>query len=231
MEVKHLPDWVKTYKVTKSGKSHIDYLVCNDAATLVYMANLGCIEIHPWHSTTSNPDKPTYMMLDLDPGDISFEEVVNTALVIKDLCDELHIPAYCKTSGSRGLHIYIPLGDKYTYAQVKTFGELMAWITHKRLPDTTSIERSKSKRKDKIYIDFLQNRSGQTIAAPYSVRPRPKATVSAPLLWDEVNHNLDHQQFTMFTMGDRLKTTGDLWQPVLEENIDLQKVLGKISKM
>jgi bifunctional non-homologous end joining protein LigD len=229
MDLKNLPDWVKTQKVySKSNESHIDYLVCNDAATLIYMANLGCIEIHPWHSTIDAPDHPTYMMLDLDPGEISFKEVVNTALIIKDLCDELHIPSYCKTSGSTGLHIYIPLGGKYKYNQVKTFAEILAWMAHQRLPKVTSIERSRAKRKDKVYIDFLQNRKGQTIAAPYSVRPRPLATVSAPLHWHEVNHELSPQMFTIRNMAQRLEKEGDIWAPVLKKGIDLNKVLSKI---
>lgn len=138
---------------------------------------LGGFEINPWHSTFKKPDEPTYMMLDLDPGEISFKEVVNTALVIKEICDELKIPCYCKTSGKSGLHVFIPLANKYDYDEVKMFAEIMASLVHHRLPDTTSMERTVSKRKDKIYLDFLQNRKGQTIAAPYCVRPRENATV------------------------------------------------------
>ncbi len=232
MDVKQLPDWVKTEKVySKSNKSHIDYLICNDAATLIYMANLGCIEINPWHSTLREPDKPTFMMLDLDPGEISFKAVVDAALAIKEICDELDMPSYCKTSGASGLHIYIPLAAKYHYGQVKTFAELMAWVSHKRLPSTTSIERSKAKRKDKIYLDFLQNKKGQTIAAPYSVRPQPLATVSTPLQWDEVNHQLSPQMFTILNMKQRLDKMGDIWKPVLGKGINLEKILAKLERM
>ncbi len=151
MEVKQLPSWVKTVKLySKSNKAYIDYLICNDAASLVYMANLGCIEINPWHSTFSNPDYPDYTMLDLDPGDISFTEVVDAALVIKEICDQLKINCFCKTSGATGMHIYIPLGAKYSYDEVKLFTELLATLTHQRLPDTTSTERTIAKRNDKI---------------------------------------------------------------------------------
>jgi bifunctional non-homologous end joining protein LigD len=230
MEVKHLPDWVKTHKVTSDSKE-IDYLICNDVATLIYMANLGCIEIHPWHSTRQRPSCPTYMMIDLDPGDIDFKEVVNVALVVKEICDELEIPSYCKTSGSRGLHIFIPLGAAYSYGQIKLFSELLAKIAHSRIPTITSIERSKSKRKNKIYIDFLQNRKSQTIAAPYSVRPRPMATVSAPLKWNEVNHQLSPQMFTMKNMITRVEKMGDIWLPVLNQQIDLLQVLDKIENL
>ena len=232
MDTEHLPDWVKTVEIySKSNEANIDYLVCNDLATLVYMANLGCIEINPWHSTYTHPDNPTYMMLDLDPGDIGFVDVVDTALVIKEICDEIEVPCHCKTSGATGLHVYIPLGGKYTYDEVKTFGELLALLTHTRLPETTSIERRVAKRKDKIYIDFLQNRKAQTIAAPYSVRPRPGATVSTPLKWEEVNHHLTPDMFTIKNTLKRLEKVGDLWQPVIKKGISLNKVLKMIDKM
>lgn len=232
MDTEQLPSWAKTAQIySKSNNAEIDYLLCNDLATLVYMANLGCIEINPWHSTYLQPDYPTYMMLDLDPGDISFVDVVNTALVIKEICDEINISCHCKTSGATGLHVFIPLAGKYTYDEVKTFGELMAVLTHKRLPDTTSIERRVANRKDKIYVDFLQNRKGQTIAAPYSVRPRPLATVSTPLLWEEVTHSLSPEQFTIKNTGKRLEKVGDLWQPVLQKGIVLQRVLKLIEKL
>jgi len=232
MDVKQIPTWIKTVKLfSKSNDATIDYLICNDAATLVYMANLGCIEINPWHSTYLKPDEPGYMTLDLDPGEISFIDVVNTALVIKEICDEINIPCYCKTSGATGLHIYIPLAAKYNYDDVKIFAEIMSTIVHSRLPNTTSIERSTAKRKDKIYIDFLQNRKGQTIAAAYSVRPRAYATVSTPLLWKEVNHQLTPEMFTIKNTEQRLLKTGDLWKPVLQKGVVLSKALKSIEKL
>lgn len=232
MNTDQLPEWAHTEKqYSKSNKEYLDYLICNDLATLVYMANLGCIEINPWHSTYQQPDHPDYMMLDLDPGKIDFEHVIDTALVIKEVCDDLKIPSFCKTSGATGLHVYIPLGKKYDYDEVKMFGELLATAIHHRLPDTTSMERTVSKRKNKIYLDFLQNRKGQTIAAPYSVRPRPDATVSTPLEWEEVKHGLSPKDFTMFNIEDRLKKKGDLWKGVLKKGIDLQKVLIKLEKL
>ena len=232
MDVEHLPDGIKTEKIySKSNKKYIDYLICNDVHTLLYMANLGCIEIHPWHSTFSNPDYPDYMILDLDPGEISFKQVVNTALIIKEICDELKIHCFCKTSGATGLHIYIPLGAKYNYDTVKTFAELLANIANHRMPDITSIERVVSKRKDKVYIDFLQNRKGQTIAAPYSLRPRTHATVSTPLHWEEVNHKLTPELFTIHTIENRLKQVGDLWKGVLGKGIDLDSILKKANRM
>lgn len=232
MDVDKIPDWLKTEQLySKSNDAKLDYLICNNEATLIYMANLGCIEINPWHSKYTKPDNPSYMMLDLDPGEISFKDVVNTALVIKELCDELKIPAHCKTSGKSGLHIFIPLGEKYDYEDVKVFAEILANIVHKRLPDTTSVERSVSKRKDKIYLDFLQNRKGQTIAAPYCVRPNVHATVSTPLMWKEVNEDLTPQMFTIKNIEKRLEKVGDLWKPVLDKGISLPTVLKAIEKL
>ncbi|MBC8004982.1 MAG: DNA ligase D [Verrucomicrobia bacterium] len=232
MDVNQLPSWIKTVKIySKSNDDYIDYLICNDAATLIYMANLGCIEINPWHSTYMNPEEPSYIMLDLDTGDIPFTEVVNTALVIKEICDEINIPAYCKTSGATGLHIYIPLGAKYNYHDAKTFAEIIATMAQHRLPAATSIERSVAKRKNKVYIDYLQNNMGQTISSAYSVRPRPLATVSTPLDWKEVNYNLSPQMFTVKNIPDRLNSLGDLWAPVLKKGIVLAKALKALEKL
>jgi bifunctional non-homologous end joining protein LigD len=232
MDLHNIPRWIKTAKMESgTNPEGIDYLICNDLATLLYMVNLGCIEINPWHSTYRKPDYPTYLMLDLDPGEISFNAVTDTALVIKELCDEIKIPCYCKTSGATGLHIYIPLGAKYIYDQAKTFAEILAEMVHARLPSTTSIERKVSKRKDKIYIDFLQNRKGQTIAAPYCVRPRAMATVSTPLNWKEVSHRLSPEMFTIKNINQRIKRVGDLWSPVLRSGISLSRALRAIEKL
>jgi len=232
MDTDQLPKWVKTAKLySGSNKAYINYLICNDEATLVYMANLACIEINPCHSTYNHPDHPDYTIIDLDPGDIPFTDVVDAALVVKEICDELKIECFCKTSGATGMHIYIPLGGKYTYDEAKIFTEIMVNIAHQRLPHTTSIDRIVSKRKDKIYLDFLQNRKGQTIASAYSVRPKPEATVSTPLTWKEVTHKLTPQLFTIHNMEDRLKKVGDLWKGVLGKPINLATVLRNIDKM
>lgn len=233
MDVAKLPSWMKTEKIySKSNKAYIDYLICNNTATLIYMANLGCIEINPWHSIYKRPNNPDYTMLDLDPGeDMPFSEVVDTAVVIKEICDELKIDCFCKTSGATGLHIYIPMGAKYTYDEVKLFTEILATLAHRRLPNITSLERKVAKRNNKLYIDYLQNRKGQTIASAYSVRPKPHATVSTPLLWKEVTHELNPQMFTIHNIEKRLDSVGDLWKGVLGKAVHLAKVLKDIDKM
>ena len=224
-----MADWVKTEKVfSKSNSKNIHYLVCNDRATLIYMANLGCIEINPWSSRISNPDKPDWMIIDLDPGEIGFQEVVKTALTVKELFDELKIECYCKTSGATGLHIYTPLKGKYEYDVVREFAGMIARTAHALLPETTSVIRNPAKRKKKIYIDYLQNSRGQTVAAPYSVRPMPGATVSTPLEWKEVNEELDPSDFTIQTIFKRLEKKGDLWKAVNGKNADLHSALKKL---
>ena len=232
MDVSKLPSWVKTAKVySKSNEEFIDYLICNNAATLIYMANLGCIEINPWHSTYLAPDEPTYIMLDLDPGNVAFRDVVDAALAIKEICDEINIQAYCKTSGATGLHIYIPMGAKYSYSDGRTFAQLIATIANDRLPNITSLERSVEKRKNKVYIDYMQNNKSQTIACAYSVRPREMATVSTPLDWKEVNYQLTPQMFTIKNIPDRLAALGDLWTPVLKKGIVIDRALKALEKL
>jgi bifunctional non-homologous end joining protein LigD len=151
--------------------------------------------------------------------------------VVHEILDSLQIPSYPKTSGSTGIHIYIPLGAKYNYEQAKQLAELIANLVHEELPDFTSLERNPQKRKDKIYIDYLQNRPIQTICSAYSVRPKPGATVSAPLHWTEVKKGLKMSQFTMKTMIERVRAEGDLFTGVLGKGIDLNKVLKGLSHL
>lgn len=229
LDLDKVPSWLKTKSLhSESNNAEIDYLICNDKATLLYMANLGCIEINPWNSTTKKIDNPDWIVIDIDPAKEEFSEVVRTALTVKEVMDELNTDCYCKTSGATGLHVYIPLGAKYDYDTVKIFAELVAHEVQSRLPDTTTLERSIKKRNHKIYIDFLQNRKGQTLAAPYSARPKPGATVSTPLEWDEVNDNLSPSQFTIFNVMDRFREKGDLWKPVLGKGANIKSILKKL---
>ena len=225
-----VPSWVKTFSVkSDSEKRVVNYLVCDSPDALLYMANLGCIEINPWLSRTLSPDRPDYCVIDLDPEDIAFEYVVEAAQKVHQVLDEIGVAHYCKTSGATGLHIYIPLGGKYTYEQSKQFAQIVAQLVNAGLPKTTSLERSPSKRQKRVYLDYLQNRRGQTLAAAYSVRPRPGAPVSTPLLWEEVASGLNPIEFTIFTTLQRLADKGDLWRPLLTEAIDLKSALTKLA--
>lgn len=230
-DVNKIPSWLTTTPVySESNDEMINYLICNDKATLLYMANLGCIEINPWNSRIADPEHPDWMVIDLDPEKIAFAAVVQTALEVKKVFDELDVECFCKTSGATGLHIYVPLNAKYNYDIVKTFAELIAHTVWVRIPEITSIERSPSKRQGKVYLDFLQNRRGQTLAAPYSVRPKKGATVSTPLEWKEVNKNLDPTKFTIKTTLKRIEKKGDLWKPVIGKGANLNTIMKKMSK-
>lgn len=224
--------WLKTFRrFSDSNGESKDFLICTNTASLIYMANLGCIEMNPWHSRVQSPLYPDWCVIDLDPGEISFEKVIETAQVVHQVLNSLQIPSFPKTSGSTGIHIYIPLGAKYNYEQSKQLAELIANLVHEELPAFTSLIRDPKKRTDKIYIDYLQNRPIQTICAPYSVRPKPGATVSTPLRWEEVKKGLKISNFTMKNILERVKAEGDLFNGVLDKGIDLNKILKGLSSL
>ncbi len=224
------PDWVKTVPIySESDKDDINWLVCNNLDTLLYTVNLGCIEINPWNARYQHKEKPDYMVIDLDPEGIPFKEVIRTAKCVKEILDSAHIDVFLKTSGKTGLHIYIPLQAKYTHEQSKQFAEILANKVNSELPDITSVVRDPKKRQHKIYVDFLQNREGQTIAAPYCVRPVAKAPVSTPLEWDELTGDLHPSDFTIKNIFRRLSRKGDVWKGFLNhKGIDMLKSLKKL---
>jgi len=224
------PDWIEYKEIySESNDKDIRYMLCQNKETLVYMANLGCIEINPWNSRIQKIKNPDYIVIDLDPSDgNTFEQVIQTALVVKKILDKAGADAYCKTSGATGLHIYIPLGAKYTYEQGKNFAHIIAQLAHNELLEFTSLVRNLKERKKNIYIDYLQNRGGQTLAAPYSVRPKPGATVSTPLEWSEVKKGLHPSKFTIKTIFKRLEKKGDLFKGILGKGIDMEKCLKNL---
>jgi bifunctional non-homologous end joining protein LigD len=223
------PDWVKTFDYHSDADGEDKkYLVAEDDASLLYMASLGCIEMNPWHSKVQHDDKPDWCVIDLDPSKNTFDQVIEAALVTKDVLESMGIQGYPKTSGSTGIHIYIPLGAKYSYEESKEFARIIARLVHEELPKFTSIERTVKDRKGKMYIDFLQNRAQATISAPYSVRPKPGATVSMPLHWDEVKKGLKMSDFTIHNAIDRMKSLGDIFKPVLGKGINMEKAIKKL---
>ena len=224
----NFPAWLPRHTVQHKDSEHI-YLMIPDKKTLLYAANLGCIEFNPFNSRIQALENPDYMILDLDPEAIPFAAVIETALALHDLLDTYKIPHYCKTSGATGLHIYVPMGAKYTYEQVKLFAQIIVTIAHKKLPKITSLERSPAKRQKKVYLDYLQNNFGQTVASPYSVRPRDHAPVSTPLDWAEVKPGLEPTDFTIKNILQRLKKTGDLFKAVLKKGINLELALKNLS--
>lgn len=229
---KDAPSWVET--VTLSSESNdrdIEYIVCNDVETLGYLANLGCIDLNPWSNRVEQPGMPDYLILDLDPSDKnSFMEVIEAAQVTRDVLQAAGVQGYCKTSGSTGIHVFVPMGGVYNYEQVKDFAHILMQFVHKELPKTTSLERSLKKRGHKIYLDYLQNREGQTVASVYSVRPKPSATVSMPIEWDELTPDLSLKDFTLFNALERITKKGDLFLPVLQDKTDIEKALTRLTK-
>lgn len=225
------PSFVKTKKLfSESTNKDIDYIICDNKPTLTYLNNLGCIEINPWHSTVDALDNPDYLIIDIDPSkENTFEQVIEAANVVKEVLDKAGAPSYCKTSGSSGLHVYVATAKKYTYEQVKDFAYLICMLANEQIPEFTTLERNLQKRGHKhIYMDYLQNRRGQTIACVYSLRPKPGATVSAPLLWKEVKSGLTPQNFTINNIMKRVKKMGDIFTPIVGKGIDLNKCLKKL---
>jgi len=222
------PAWVKSHSVyAESVDKDIDYIICNDKATMAYLNNLGCIDFNPWNSRKQDLELPDYLVLDLDPSaKNSFDEVIEVALQIKEILDELKTDGYCKTSGASGMHIYLPLRRKYDYDQTKDFAHLLMKKTLEALPKLCTLERSLQRRaKNKVYLDYLQNRTGQTLASAYSLRPKAGATVSTPLQWEEIKKGVRVADFNIHTIEDRLAQYGDVFKPVLGKGIDMLRAI------
>jgi bifunctional non-homologous end joining protein LigD len=231
-DVEQAPSWATVVPIESESRGEsIRFLVCQDEATLVYVANLGSIEIHPWNSRLANLENPDYLVIDLDPDRQTFDEVMEVARTTRSVLQAIGAEAWAKTSGATGLHIYVPLGASYDYEQARTFGRLIGHIVHGRHPTNTSQERVPASRKGKMYIDVYQNRRGQTLAAPYSIRPRDGAPVSTPLAWDELVPGLTPTQFTIKTLRARLDRVGDLWTGVLGPGIDMEASLVALQKV
>lgn len=229
---KSTPSWVKTVSIyAESSNREINYILCNDTATLAYLNNLGCIEFNTWNSRVESLDHPDYLVLDLDPSDKNtFDEVIECAIVLKSILDTIGCSSFCKTSGSRGLHVYVPLASQYHFEEARSFAQLVAQRVVSAMPSLTTIERALKKRNGKIYIDFEQNRKGQTVASVYSLRPRAGAPVSTPLIWDEVAKGLNPLDFNIKTIPQRLQQKGDLFRSVLSESADLNECLKKLKR-
>ncbi|UWX60332.1 DNA ligase D [Chryseobacterium oranimense] len=224
----NMPDWIKTTKVySESNDKYIDYVYCNDKATLAYLNNLGCIDMNPWNSALPDLEHPDYLVLDLDPSKKNtFDHVIETALQVNEVLQSVKVKGYCKTSGSTGIHVYIPMGGKYDFDQVKDFAHILMKQVNEKLPKLTTLERSLQKRDDKkIYLDYLQNRTGQTLASAYSLRPKEGASVSMPLEWEELKPGLKPTDFTIDNALERIKEKGDLFKPILGKGIDMMKAL------
>ena len=225
------PAWVRTERVySKDAGRDIDYFVVDDAESLRYVANSAAIPLHLWASRVDSPERPDWLVLDLDPKGAPFTDVVKVAQALQRILDELELPSYPKTSGATGLHVLIPLGARYTYDEVRTFARLLAVLGVEAEPAISTIARPIQARGGKVYIDFGQNGHGQTIVAPFSLRPLPGAPVSCPLLWSEVTARLDPSRYTMVTLPKRFEKMTDPLTPVLTGTIDMAAAIGRIEQ-
>jgi bifunctional non-homologous end joining protein LigD len=226
-----VPEWIRTERVwSEHAGRKIDYFVCDDVDSLLYLVNLGTIPLHLWSSRVGSLERPDWCILDLDPKGAPFTDVVKLALATRRLCDAIELPAFVKTSGATGLHVLVPLGAQCTYEESRSLGELLARVVNHEHPDISTIVRKVSDRAGRVYLDYLQNRHGQTIAGPFSVRPLPGAPVSTPLRWNEVGARLDPRRFTLTTLPTRLaRLPEDPLRGVLTEKPDLAHALERLA--
>jgi bifunctional non-homologous end joining protein LigD len=221
------PAWVTTAVITsKVDGTRRRQVVCQDEATLVNLANLGCIEMNPWTSRVGSLDRPDYVIIDLDPHEAPFTLAVEAAREVHRLLRRECGECFCKTSGKRGLHVYVPLGARYDHEHARQFAEIVARLLEQKFPDSVSLVRDPNRRKGKLYVDYLQNRQGQTTVAVYSARPVAGATVATPLRWSEVTRLLDPRKFTIRTVPRRVERLGDLWAGLLGAGTDLGRCLA-----
>ena len=234
-DVNEVPEFVRTVTLSvEEGGHEVDYVVGDNLPTLLYMANLGAIERHPWHSRVRNLDRPDWLVFDLDPGKgVEFETICDLALATRDVLRRLGLESYAKTSGSRGLHVYVPVRPEYPYEEVAEFAERVATFVAEENPGVATVERSLKKRKGgQIYVDHMQNARGKSVVAPYSVRPRPGASVSAPVTWEEVRRRkITPQSFTVENMMRRLGQRGDLFKAVLARRQSLRAAFEKAGEL
>jgi bifunctional non-homologous end joining protein LigD len=226
-----VPGWMRTERMwSEHASREIDYFICDDVETLLYLINMGSIPLHVWSSRMADLQKPDWCILDLDPKKAPFRDVVTIALAIKRLCDEIEMPSFIKTSGSTGLHVLLPLGGRCTYEQSRSLGELFARVIVDELPEIATITRQVGARGERVYIDYLQNGHGRLLVSALSVRPVPGAQVSTMLEWSEVNEALDPKKFTIETVPERLaRMKVDPVIAVLRERPKLGDVLARLS--
>lgn len=227
----YAPDWLRTVTVWSEGSEReLSYFVAEDVESLLYVINMGTIPIHVWSSRIAGLAEPDWCILDLDPKEAPFTDVVRIARLIHDLCEEIGLPSYPKTSGSSGIHVLIPLGGRLTYEQSRTLGELIGRVVVAELPEIATLTRNPERRAGKVYVDFLQNGHGRLLVAPFTVRPKPAAPVSTPLLWDEVVESLRIEDHTIANVPERMERLGaDPLADILDDEPDLLGALARLT--
>ncbi|MGZ5935056.1 MAG: non-homologous end-joining DNA ligase [Rhizomicrobium sp.] len=232
VDPKHLPPFVHTIAIrAKSTRRNVHYIVCNNKLALLYLANLGCIELHPWLSRTRHLNKPDYLVIDLDPGRNTFAQVITVARTVRKVIEAAGGHCAVKTSGKTGIHVYVPISAAFDFAEVRAAAKLIVRIINQRLPKLTSLARSPANRKNRVYLDYARNSFGQTIAAPYSLRAYPGATVSTPLGWSELTQNVRPERYTMRTVFRRLNRNGDSWRRDMCHAVNVPRLVRKLQSM
>ena len=225
--------WLRTELIASNHtEKPINYVFANDHASLLYLVNLGCIDHNPWMSRSGSLDNPDFVLIDLDPQECPFDLIVDAALLVKRVLDQIGLTGYPKTTGGDGMHIYIPVEPIYSYDETRTFAELIANLVFGQKPELFTTPRSVSKRqKNRVYFDYLQNGKSKTISAPYVLRAYPGAPVATPLEWAEVKHGLHPSQFNLSNVRPRFQEKGDLFQGVLDHPQRLDTALEKLEKL
>lgn len=211
-DLESAPSFIKTARLTNKEGRELDYAVYTTTSSLLHFVNLASIEQHPWHSTIAKLDNPDWIAIDLDPKKAPWENVLQVALTCKEVCDEIGLNAFPKTSGSSGIHIYLPLKPRNEYDSVAEFSRLLASEIARRVPKIATVERTIAKRKsDQVYVDWMQNARGKSLAAVFTARAKPKATVSMPLTWKQIEQGVKISDFTVKNVPALLKKKGDAW--------------------
>ena len=212
------PDWIEICSIDHGSRGVIDFPMIQDRAALLWVINLGCIDLNQWYATCDDTDRPDYLHFDLDPGaGATFDKVRETGLVVKEALDALKMPSLVKTTGSKGLHVYVPIVRGPVQKQVWTFAKALAFELAARNPALITAEyRVANRPKGRVLVDYNQNRWGSTLASIYSVRPRPDATVSTPVTWREVERGIAIEDFTIRNVPKRVAKMGDLWKSLLQ---------------
>jgi bifunctional non-homologous end joining protein LigD len=225
VDTRHLPKFSSSVSVrARSTGRNVHYVVCNNKATLLFLANLGCIEFHPWNSRTSRLNHPDFLTIDLDPAGSSFADVVTVAREVRSIIVSAGGTCFVKTSGKSGLHVCVPLRGDFSFVEVRRTAKLICQLVNQRLPNLTRFAHRSNGREKRVYLDYSRNGVGQTIVAPYALRATTGATVSTPLAWSELTKRMLPTRYTIRTIFLRLKRKGDLWRGVARQGVNLLRL-------
>jgi bifunctional non-homologous end joining protein LigD len=223
------PEWIRTCAIEHESGNVIDFPVIDDLPSLLWVINLGCIDLNQWYATCDDVDRPDYLHFDLDPGDgATWEQVLEAGQIVREALAALEMAPLVKTSGSKGLHVYVPIVRGPVQKDVWTFAKALAWELAPRHPALLTAEYKRERRPPgRVLVDYNQNAWGRTLASIYSLRPRSQAPVSTPVTWEEISRGVRIEDFRIDNVPDRLRSVGDLWKPLLQTKgrVDLGRYL------